>query len=76
MDLLEPPKVFADKTYKYVLVVIDVVTRYLFTHPLKNKKSSTEADEVPKALKAILRQIQAEKLNNEQALQLSSIWSF
>ena len=67
MDLLEPPKVFADKTYKYVLVVIDVVTRYLFTHPLKNKKSSTEADEVPKALKAILRQIQAEKLNRSSS---------
>ena len=64
MDLHEPAKVFADQRYKYVLVVIDVVTRYIFTHPLKDKKSTTEADEVPKALKQILSEIHELKLNS------------
>ena len=58
MDLYEPPRIFSDQTYKYILVVIDVVTRFILTYPLKNKKCTVMSDPVPRAMLLVLKDIQ------------------
>ena len=64
MDLHEPGQVYSDNIYKYVIVVIDVVTRYIFTRALKSKKCKKANDPVPQALKSILSEIHQLKVKS------------
>lgn len=63
MDLYEPPRIFSDQTYKYILVVIDVVTRFILTYPLKSKKCKVMSDPVPRAMLQVLKDIQKLKID-------------
>ena len=58
MDLYEPPRIFSDQTYKYILVVIDVVTRFILTYPLKNKQCKVMSDGVTRAMLQVWKDIQ------------------
>lgn len=45
MDLKSLPK--SDKGYTYLLVIVDVFTKFTFLRPVKNKSASTVAKELP-----------------------------
>ena len=64
LDLYEPSKFFSKSNFKYILIVIDVVSRFIFTKGIKTKQSSKSTDDIPTAFMYILRQIRALKTDN------------
>ena len=69
MDLLDMSRVdkhvnfpAQNKRYKYILVVIDVFTRYMWTRPLKSKSPT----EVAKSLESIFREYKPNRIQSDE----------